>query len=92
MKSFIVLAGMDKDNLKEILHASLKHDGNAEVFDVGWREGGEGGLVRRSSFFVASFFCQTLILFRTDVDFSLCQRDTSSEFRCLEFVIRSSSN
>ena len=47
MKSFIVQAGMDKDNLKEILHSTLKHDGNAEEFDVGWKE---GSLVSRASF------------------------------------------
>lgn len=45
MKTFVVYAGMDKNNLKEILHASLKHDGTGETFAVGWREAGEAELV-----------------------------------------------
>ena len=45
MKNFVVYGGMDKNNLKQILHASLKHDGSSETFDVGWREAGEAELV-----------------------------------------------
>jgi hypothetical protein len=91
MKNFVVYGGMDKNNLKEILHASLKHDGTAETFDVGWREAGEADLVSpsrlkrrynlRSSRGVLNEWrihssCVVLRPMKTDLPLSVC-RDTA---------------